>query len=100
MARYATSMLPFAAAVAAAFLLSTALPASAAESAFGAGEVGSMSARAVAPGVRHRTVQRIRFAASRDHRRDRYVRATQWGRDCSNSWCGSRQFVLMIGIGY
>ena len=92
-------MLPFAAAVAVASVLSTAMPASAAESRFGAGEFGSSSARAASPSVRHRAVQRIRFDAPRDHRRDRYVRATQWGRDCSNAWCG-RQFVLMIGIGY
>ena len=63
------------------------------------GEFASSSARAVSPGVRHRTAQRIRFAAPRDHRRDRYVRATRWSRDCSGAWCG-RQFVLMIGIGY
>jgi hypothetical protein len=99
MASYLRSMLPFAATVAVASVLSTALPASAAESTYGAGGVGSTSARAASPGVSHRTAQRIRFAAPRDHRRDRYVRAIRSSRDCSGAWCG-RQFVLMIGIAY
>ena len=98
MARYTSSMLPFA--VAAAIALASALPASAAESKSGASEVGRSSARTVSHGVRHRTAQRVRFAASRDYRRDRYVPAPLWGRGCyDGSWCG-RQFVLMIGIGY
>ena len=97
MARYISSMLPFGA-VAAVMMLSTALPAQAAESAFGR-EVKSTNARSLTPGVRHRTAQRIRFAASRDYRRDRYAPVNLWSRDCYGAWCG-RQFVLMIGIGY
>lgn len=96
MARYISSMLPFAA-VAAAMMLSAA-PAQAAESTFGR-EVRSTSARTIAPGVRYRTAQRVRFDASRDYRHDRYTPANLWGRDCYGTWCG-RQFVLMIGIGY
>lgn len=96
MARYIGSMLPFAA-VAAVITLSTALPAQAAESTFGR-EVRSASARTIAPGVRYRTAQRVRFAASRDYRHDRYTPVNFWSRDCYG-WCG-RQFVLMIGIGY
>lgn len=92
MARYISSLLPFAA-VAAVVMLSAARPAQAAESR----EVRSAST--MAPSVRHRTAQRVRFAASRDYRRDRYAPASLWGRDCSGAWCG-RQFVLMIGIGY
>lgn len=97
MARYISSMLPFAA-VAALSMLSTTLPAQAAESAFGR-EIRSTSARTMTPGVRHRTAQRVRFAAARDYRRDRYAPANLWSRDCYGAWCG-RQFVLMIGIGY
>lgn len=97
MARFISSMLPFAA-IAAVMMLSTALPAQAAESTLGR-EVRSASARTIAPGVRYRTAQRVRFAASRDYRHDRYSPATLWDRDCYGAWCG-RQFVLMIGIGY
>lgn len=96
MARYISSMLPFAA-VAAVITLSATPPVQAAESTFGR-EAKSTSARTVTPGVRHRTAQRVRFAASRDYRRDRYAPANFWSRDCYG-WCG-RQFVLMIGIGY
>lgn len=96
MARYISSMLPFAA-VAAVITLSATPPAQAAESGFGR-EVKSISAGTVTPGGRHRTAQRVRFAASRDYRRDRYAPANFWSRDCYG-WCG-RQFVLMIGIGY
>ena len=100
MARYFSPMLPFAAAAVAVIALSTAQPASAAESKFGANELGRSSVRAVSHGVRHRTAQRVRFVGSRDFRRDRYAPAAFWGRGCyDGSWCG-RQFVLMIGIGY
>jgi hypothetical protein len=96
MASYLRSMLSFAATVAVASVLSTAPPASAAESTYGVREIGSASATAASPGFRHRPAQRIRFAAPRDHGRDRYVRN---GPVCSGAWCG-RQFVLMIGIAY
>jgi hypothetical protein len=99
MASYLRSILPFAATVAVASVLSTAPPASAAESTYGVHEIGSASARATSPGFRHRTAQRIRFAAPRDPGRDRYVRPVHSGPVCSGAWCG-RQFVLMIGIAY
>jgi hypothetical protein len=99
MASYLRLILPFAAAIAAAGVLSTAPPASAAGLAIGAGETASANAAVVRPDVRHRTSQRIRLAASRDHRRDRYVRPIRNDMDCSGAWC-RRQFVLMIGIAY
>jgi hypothetical protein len=95
MASYLRLMLPFAAAVAVAGVLSMASPASAAEAAIGEGA----SAMAMSADVRQRTSQRIRLAALRDNRRDRYVRAIRSNLDCSGGWCGS-QFVLMIGIAY
>lgn len=97
MASYLRLILPFAAAVAAASVLSTAPPASAAGFTIGAGEAGSASATGARPDVRHRTSQRIRLAGARDHRR--YVRPIRNDMDCSGAWC-RRQFVLMIGIAY
>jgi hypothetical protein len=94
MASHHRLMLPFAAAVAVAAALSIAPPASAAGAIIG--EAASATARSA--DVRHRTSQRMRFAASRDHRRDRDVRPIR-NLDCSGAWCG-RQFVLMIGIAY
>lgn len=99
MARYLRSMLPFAATIAVASVLSAASPAAAAESTYGARETGSAGARAASPGIRHRTAQRIRFAAPRDQGRDRYVHSFRNSPVCAGGWCG-RQFVLMIGIGY
>jgi hypothetical protein len=99
MASYLRLILPFAAAVAAAGVLSIAPPASAAGFTIGAGEAASASATVARPDVRHRTSQRIRLAASSDHRRDRYVRPIRNDMDCSGAWC-RRQFVLMIGIAY
>jgi hypothetical protein len=99
MASYLRLILPFAAAVAAASVLSIAPPASAAGVTIGAGETASANATGRPADVRHRTSQRIRLAASREHRRDRYVRAIRNNLDCSAAWCG-RQFVLMIGIAY
>jgi len=92
-------ILPFAAAVAAAGVLPIAPPASAAGFTVGAGEATSANATVARPDVRQRTSQRIRLAASRDHRRDRYVRPIRNDMDCSGAWC-RRQFVLMIGIAY
>ena len=97
MASYLRLIVPFAAAVAAAGVLLTAPPASAAGFTIGAGEAAN--ATGARPDVRHRTSQRIRLATSRDHRRDRYVRPIRNDMDCSGAWC-RRQFVLMIGIAY
>ena len=83
MARYISSMLPFGA-VAAVMMLSTALPAQAAESAFGR-EVKSTNARSLTPGVRHRTAQRIRFAA--------------WGGPAANADCVTRPIEL-VGVAH
>ena len=99
MASYLRLILPFAAAVAAAGVLLTAPPASAAGFTIGAGEAASANAAGARPDVRHRTSQRIRLAAARDHRRDRYVHPVRNDMDCSGAWC-RRQFVLMIGIAY
>jgi hypothetical protein len=99
MASYLRLILPFAAAVAAASVLSTAPPASAAGFTIGAGEAANANATGARPDVRHRTSQRIRFAAARDYRRDRYVHPVRNDMDCSDAWC-RRQFVLMIGIAY
>jgi hypothetical protein len=98
MASYLRLMLPFAAAAVVASVLSLAPPASAAGVTIGAGEAAGASATGTPPVVRHRTSQRIRLAASRDHRRDR-VRSIRNDMDCSGAWC-RRQFVLMIGIAY
>jgi hypothetical protein len=97
MARTFRLMLPLAAAVAVASVLSTASPASAAGVTIGAGETASATGRPA--DVKHRTPARIRLAASRDHRRDRYVRPIRNDLDCPGAWC-RRQFVLMIGIAY
>jgi hypothetical protein len=97
MASYLRLILPFAAAVAAASVLLIAPPASAAGGTIGAGETASATGRPA--DVRHRTSARIRLAAPRDHRRDRYVRPIRNDMDCSGVWC-RRQFVLMIGIAY
>ncbi len=99
MASYVRLILPFAVAVAAVSVLPIAPPAAAAGFTSGAGEAGSANAMGARPDVRHRTSQRIRLAASRDHRRDRYVRPIRNDMDCSGAWC-RRQFVLMIGIAY
>jgi hypothetical protein len=99
MASYLRLIVPFAAAVAAAGVLSIAPPASAAGFTIGAGEAASANATGARPVVRHRTSPRIRLATSRDHRRDRYVRPIRNDMDCSGAWC-RRQFVLMIGIAY
>ena len=99
MASYLRLIVPFAAVVAAAGVLSIAPPASAAGFTSGAGEAASANAAVARPDVRHRTLQRIRLAAARDHRRDRYVPPIRNGMDCSGAWC-RRQFVLMIGIAY
>ena len=93
MASYFRAILPLAAAVATASMLSIASPASAAGPASGAMDANAAS---TAPDIRNRASQRIRLAASRDQRRDRYVRPNT---DCSGAWC-RRQFVLMIGIAY
>ena len=93
MASYFRSMLPLAAAVATVSMLSIASPASAAGPASGAMDANAAS---TAPDIRNRASQRIRLAASRDQRRDRYVRPNT---DCSGAWC-RRHFVLMIGIAY
>lgn len=95
MASYRRLVLPFAAGAAVVSVLSMAPQASAAGFTVGAGETAN--AMAAAPDVRHRTSQRVRVAASRDHRR--YVRSVRNDMDCSGAWC-SRQFVLMIGIAY
>ncbi|WKA26560.1 hypothetical protein [Bradyrhizobium roseum] len=95
MARYLRSMLPLAAAVAAVSLLSIASPVSAA----GVGETVSANAAGMLSDVRQRTPQRIRLAASRDHRRERYVQPAWNGSDCPAASC-RRHFVLMIGIAY
>jgi len=92
-------ILPFAAAVAVAGVLSIAPPASAAGFTIGAGEAANANATVARPDAKQRTSQRIRLAATRDHRRDRYVRPIRNDTDCSGA-CGRRQFVLMIGIGY
>ncbi len=94
MASYLRLIVPFAAAVAAASVLPIAPSASAAGFTIGAGDASSAR-----PDVRHRTSQRIRLAAARDHRRDRYVHPIRNDMDCSGAWC-RRQFVLMIGIAY
>jgi len=93
MASYFRAILPLAAAVATANMLSIASPASAAGPASGAMDANAAS---TAPDIRNRASQRIRLAASRDQRRDRYVRPNT---DCSGAWC-RRHFVLMIGIAY
>ena len=90
-------MLPFAAAVVFGTAVSIAPPASAAETVVGR-EFASAAAGAGSAVLRHKTSQQIRAAASRDHRRDRYVGPFRNGADCS-AWRG-RQFVLMIGIAY
>lgn len=95
MARYLCSMLPLAAAVAAVSLLSIASPVSAA----GVDETVSAKAAATPSDVRQRTSQRVRHAAARDQRRDRYVQPARNHLDCAGGWC-RRQFVLMIGIAY
>ena len=94
MASYLRSMLPLAAAVATASLLSITSPASAAGIAV-AGEAAGANAANTLPDLRHRTPQRVRLAAPRD----RYVRPTRNDLDCSGAWC-RRHFVLMIGIAY
>jgi len=99
MASYLRLIVPFAAAIAAASVLLIAPPASAAGLTVGAGEAASSSATGASPDVRHRTSQRTRLAAARDHRRDRYVRPIRNEMACSGAWC-RRQFVLMIGIAY
>jgi hypothetical protein len=96
MASYSRSMLPLAAAVAAASMLSIASPASAAGPATGASEAMAANAASTTSDTRNRASQRIRLAASRDQRRHRYVRPNT---DCSGAWC-RRHFVLMIGIAY
>jgi hypothetical protein len=95
MARYLRSMLPLAAAVAAVSLLSIASPVSAA----GVDETAPANAMAAAPDIKHRTSPRVRLAASRDQRRDRYLQPARNHLDCASGWC-RRQFVLMIGIAY
>ena len=95
MARYLRSILSLAAAVAAVSLLSIASPASAA----GVGETVTANAMAAAPDIKHRSSPRVRLAASRDPRRDRYVQPARNNLDCAGGWC-RRQFVLMIGIAY
>jgi len=99
MASYLRLILPVAAAIAAASVLSIATSASAAGFTIGAGEAASANATGARPDVRPRTSHRIRLAASRDHRRDLYVRPIRNDMDCSGAWC-RRQFVLMIGIAY
>jgi hypothetical protein len=99
MASYLRLILPVAAAIAAASVLSIATSASAAGFTVGAGESASVKPTGRPADVRHPTSQRIRLAASRDHRRDRYVRPIRNDMDCSGVWC-RRQFVLMIGIAY
>ena len=96
MASYFRSMLPLAAVVVAAGMLSIASPVSAAGPATGSGEAMDANAASTATDLRNRASQRLRLAASRDHRRERYVRSNT---DCSGAWC-RRQFVLMIGIAY
>ena len=91
MARYFRSILPLAAAVATASLLSIAL---AGYRRPVLGETVTANAMAAAPNIRHRTSPRVRLAASRDQRR--YVQPAP---DCSGGWC-RRQFVLMVGIAY
>jgi hypothetical protein len=95
MASYLRSMLPLAAAVAAVSLLLITSPVSAA----GVGEAVSANAAGTPSNVRQRTSQRIRLAASRDHRRERYVQPARNDSGCVGAWC-RRQFVLMIGIAY
>ena len=97
MTNHQRRMLPFAAAVAFGILVSIAPPASAAEVTFGR-EFSGLSASSGSAVLRHKPSQQVRVAASRDHRRDRYVSPFRNGMDCS-AWCG-RQFVLMIGIAY
>ena len=99
MASYLRSILPFAAAVAAVGVLSIAPPASAAGLTIGAGDAVSVNAAGAPSDVRHRMSQRVRFAAPRDYRRDRYVRPIRNDMECSGAWC-RRQFVLMVGIAY
>ena len=92
-------MLPFAAAVAVASVLSTAMPAIGRWIQMWRWRIRRAAAqgpRLPASGSSGCATNAV--AASRDHRRDRYVRATR-DLDCSGAWCG-RQFVLMIGIGY
>ena len=90
MARYFRSILPLAAVVATASLLSIASPVSAAS----VGETVTANAMAAAPNIKHRTSPRVRLAASRDQRR--YVQPAS---DCAGGWC-RRHFVLMVGIAY
>jgi hypothetical protein len=91
MASYLRSMLPLAAAAAVAIALSIASPASAA----GTGEAVSANATSAPSNVKHRTMQRIRLAASRD----RYVRPVRSDSENSVNWY-RRHFVLMVGIAY
>ena len=91
MASYLRSMLP----LAAVSLLLIASPVSAA----GVGDAVNANAAGTPSNVRQRTSQRIQLAASRDHRRERYVQPARNDSDCVGAWC-RRQFVLMIGIAY
>ena len=98
MASYFRSILPFAAAVASASVLSIASPASAAGPESGADGFGECSARDALP--TSGTGRRSAFGSPRHAIIDAIdTSAHRTGRDCSDAWCG-RHFVLMIGIGY
>ena len=99
MASHLRLILPFAAALAAASVQSIAPPASAAGFTIGTGEAASANATGRPARVGQRASQRVPLAASRNHRRDRYVRPIRNDIHCSAGWC-RRQFVLMIGIAY
>jgi len=85
---YPRLILPLAATIGIAAMLSTSAPAIAAE--------GMIPAASGTPSIVKQHAPRSRIAASNYQRRMVAMRSDL---GCSGIWCG-RQFVLMIGVGY
>jgi hypothetical protein len=100
MTRYSCSMFQYAAAAGVALILSVAAPARAMENRVATTEAGAATARTAPAIIMHQPSRKNRIAASHRHRHDRRVSAVRGDLDCAGAWCGGRQFVLMIGIGY
>jgi hypothetical protein len=98
MVSYPRLILQFAAITGVATMLSTAVPAVAAEGTVPARETAAAPVKA-APPVARRASQGIRTAASHYRHHQRLVSAVRSDLGCSGVWCG-RHFVLMIGVGY
>jgi hypothetical protein len=95
MASYPRLILQIAATAGIAVMLSTAVPAAAAEGPVAARETAA-AASTVRPVIKHHASHRSHLAIVRYNRRISLIGARPV---CSGDWCG-RQFVLMIGIGF